>query len=89
MKYMLLIYQNEAGMLAASKEQAGLLNGYEALLRGRTAANARSYSTSARFKVGELISHATFGLGAVTGERDGIKIDVLFADKARVLLQGQ
>ena len=72
-----------------SKEQASLPNGYEALLRGRTAASARSYSTSARFKVGELISHATFGLGAVTGARDGIKIDVLFADRARVLLQGQ
>ena len=61
---------------------------YEALLRGRTAAAARLYSTSARFKVGELISHATFGLGAVTGERDNIKIDVLFTDGPRVLLQG-
>ncbi len=71
-----------------SKEQAGVTNSYEALLRGRTAANARRYSTSERFKVGELISHATFGLGAITGERDGTKIDVLFADRPRVLLQG-
>ena len=71
-----------------SKEQASLPSEYEALLHGRTAASARRYSILARFKVGELISHATFGLGAVTGERDGIKIEVLFADRSRVLLQG-
>ncbi len=62
---------------------------YETLLRGRTAAAARPYSTSARFKVSELISHTTFGLGAVTAERDNIKIEVLFADGARVLLHGR
>lgn len=62
---------------------------YEALLRGRTAAAARPYSTSERFNVKELISHATFGLGAVTAERDNIKIDVLFADGMRVLVHGR
>lgn len=69
-------------------EQTSRPGQYEALLRGRTAAAARPYSTSARFKAGELISHATFGLGAVTGERDNIKIEVLFPDGPRVLLQG-
>jgi len=69
-------------------EQTSRPSQYEALLRGRTAAAARFYSMSARFKAGELISHATFGLGAVTGERDHIKIEVLFPDGPRVLLQG-
>lgn len=62
---------------------------YESLLRGRTAAGARPYSTSARFKVGDLLSHATFGLGAITGERDNVKIEVLFADGPRMLVHGQ
>jgi len=64
-------------------------NEYETLLRGRTAATARPYSMAARFKVNDLISHATFGLGAVTAERDNIKIEVLFADGARVLVHGR
>jgi len=37
----------------------------------------------------ELVSHATFGLGVVTGERDTIKIDILFADGPKVLLHGR
>ncbi len=60
---------------------------YQQLLRGRSASAARAYSDSTRWKVGELVSHAVFGLGAVTGERDN-KIDVLFPDGPRVLLQG-
>ncbi len=61
---------------------------YAQLLRGRTDAASTPYSTSARFAVGELISHATFGLGVVTGARDSVKIDIMFADGAKVLQQG-
>ncbi|MBI3767083.1 MAG: hypothetical protein HY271_01165 [Deltaproteobacteria bacterium] len=73
----------------ASKEQVKRESEYDALLRGRTKAASRPYSTSTRFAVGELISHATFGLGVVTGERDSIKIDILFANGPKVLLQGR
>ena len=59
---------------------------YQMLLRGRTAAVARSYANSTQLKVGELVSHEVLGLGAVTGEREN-KIDVLFPDGPRVLLQ--
>jgi hypothetical protein len=62
---------------------------FKALLAGRTLSDARAYSTGERFKVGELISHPAFGLGAVTGERDRIKIEVLFADGPRVLVHGR
>ncbi len=61
---------------------------YELLLRGRTDANSTPYSISSRFEVGQLISHAAFGLGVVTGARDNVKIDILFADGAKVLQQG-
>jgi hypothetical protein len=62
---------------------------YETLLRGRTGATARTYATSQRFAPGELIRHATFGLGVVTGERDSVKIDVHFADGPKVLMHGR
>lgn len=64
-------------------------NDYEKLIRNRTAATARPYSTSGRFQVGDVIAHATFGLGAITGEKDGTKIEVLFADGPRVLVHGR
>ena len=74
-----------------TREQGSREGQYGTLLRGRTGASARPYSTSGsgRFAVGELVSHATFGLGVVTGERDSIKIDILFADGPKVLLQGR
>jgi hypothetical protein len=62
---------------------------YKALLAGRSLADARTYSTAERFKVGELISHPAFGLGAVMAERDRIKIEVLFPDGPRVLIHGR
>ena len=62
---------------------------YEVLLGGRTASAAQPYAQSSRFKVRDLIVHDTFGLGAVTAERDHIKIDVLFPDGPRVLMHGR
>jgi hypothetical protein len=53
---------------------------YATLLRGRDPATARAYSLTERFKDGELIKHATFGLGVVTVLRDGNKIEVMFSD---------
>jgi hypothetical protein len=61
---------------------------YELLLRGRTAANSTPYLSSARFEIGQLISHAAFGLGVVTGARDNVKIDICFPAGAKVLQQG-
>ena len=63
-------------------------NEYELLMRGRSAASAQPYSMSVRTKVGDLLSHPVFGLGAVTGTRDN-KIDVLFPDGPRVLVHRQ
>jgi hypothetical protein len=61
---------------------------YEVLVRGRTEANSTPYSSSARFQIGQLVSHAAFGLGVVTGIRDSVKIDVCFAESEKVLQQG-
>jgi hypothetical protein len=72
----------------AGDEQTLHAGKYATLLRGRTEAASRAYSTSARFTVGEIVSHSTLGLGVVTGERDRTKIDILFPDGQKVLLQG-
>jgi hypothetical protein len=61
---------------------------YELLVRGRTEANSIPYSRSARFQVGQLVSHSAFGLGVVTGIRDSVKIDICFAEGEKVLQQG-
>jgi len=61
---------------------------YELLLRGRTDAHSTPYTTSGTFEIGQVISHTAFGLGVVTGARDRVKIDILFANGAKVLQQG-
>ena len=61
---------------------------YATLLRGRTAAASKPYSQASRFAVGEVVSHATFGLGIVMAERESVKIDILFADGPKVLVHG-
>ncbi len=61
---------------------------YESLVRGRTEVHSIPYSSSARFQVGQLVSHAAFGLGVVTGTRDNVKIDICFAGGEKVLQQG-
>lgn len=72
----------------ATADKAKRPSPYESLVRGRTAAASKPYVTSARFAVGELISHTSFGLGVVTAERDGVKIEVMFPDGPRVLMHG-
>ena len=74
---------------SSSARAAGPARDYTSLLGNRTAADARAYSIAERFKVGELISHPSFGLGAVMAERDRIKIEVLFPDGPRVLIHGR
>ncbi len=61
---------------------------YAFLLRGRTEASSTPYSSSAQFQIGQLVSHAAFGLGVVTGTRDNVKIDICFAEGEKVLQQG-
>ena len=59
---------------------------YANLLKGRDPAKARKYATTDRFAVGDLINHATFGLGLVTLLKDVNKIEVVFSEGPKVLL---
>jgi hypothetical protein len=59
---------------------------YAALLRSRDPNTARPYASTDRFKDGELIRHATFGIGLVTSLKDANKIEVLFPDGSKTLI---
>jgi len=84
-----------AGGRAGTKNGRRLADGsprpteYHTLLRGRTQEASRPYSMSVRFAVGDLVAHTTFGLGVVTAERESSKIDIVFPDGPKVLMQGR
>ena len=58
---------------------------YEELLKKYDAAKAKPYAPKSQFSERDLVKHNVFGLGIVTVRR-GDKIDVLFADRPRVLV---
>lgn len=66
------------------------VNPLDALLATRSGAAAgnapRSYSPSERYAPGEILTHPSFGLGAVMAAPSPGKISVLFRDTTRLLL---
>lgn len=62
------------------------VNPLDALLASRAGAATRSYSPAERYAVGELVSHPSFGVGAVTSIPSPGKMAVLFRDTTRLLL---
>jgi hypothetical protein len=58
----------------------------DALLSVRSAAEARVYTPSDRYVVGDLLSHPSFGLGAVSGLPAPGKIEVIFRDSCKLLM---
>lgn len=80
--------RKKASGTAASRAAAAAALSYDELLKQHDAAKARPYAPSAEFTEKQLMQHSTFGLGIVTTRR-GNKIDVLFADQARVLVHAR
>jgi hypothetical protein len=62
---------------------------YETLLKGKDKAVARSYSTKDTYSPGDVMEHPTFGFGVATAVRDATKIEVLFENGPKVLVQGR
>ena len=60
---------------------------WELALEGKDLANARSYSMETRFAAHEVIRHAVFGIGVVTALLAENKIEVLFQNGYKVLIQ--
>lgn len=62
---------------------------YTRVMNGRDFQRAVDYSMSRNYKNGELINHIKFGLGIVVGAKDAQKVEVLFSDGPKILLQGK
>lgn len=62
---------------------------YEAYLEGRDVSQARRYSPKLSFQQGEIVNHPTFGVGVVTGLKDGGKVEILFREGPKVLIHGR
>ena len=60
---------------------------WELALEGKDLANARPYSMETRFAAHEIICHAVFGIGVVTALLAENKIEVLFQNGYKVLIQ--
>lgn len=72
---------------SAPGESAGpTVNPLDALLASRAGAPTRNYAPSERYAVGELLTHPSFGVGAVTSTPSPGKMAVLFRDSTRLLL---
>lgn len=75
-----------AGGGAVSVSTTPAVNPLEAFLSGKPPAAPRNYSPAERYAVGDILTHPTFGLGAVTNVPSPGKISVLFRDTTRLLL---
>ena len=78
--------RSRAGRADSVRSPSKPTRDYASLMRGRDPATARAYTAAERFKDGELIRHATFGVGLVTALKDVNKIEVLFTDGSKVLI---
>src|SRR5207244_3537620 len=73
----------------AYKAQQPVPSRYKSLFKGKDKAVARTYSSSERYAPGDVMQHASFGLGVATAVKDHTKIEVLFEGGSKVLVHGQ
>jgi hypothetical protein len=64
-------------------------NRYQSLLKAGESSVAKSYSPSAKFELGDVLEHPTFGRGVATAVKDGAKIEVLFETGSKTLVHGR
>ena len=64
-------------------------NRYQQLLKGKDKAVARSYSSKDKYFPGDVMEHPSFGVGVATAIKDGTKVEVLFENGPKVLVQGR
>lgn len=70
----------------AKREVEPKVPNYANLLKGRDPSKAKTYATTERYAVGDLLNHSVFGLGLVTALKDVNKIEVVFSDGPKVML---
>ncbi|MBI5507829.1 MAG: hypothetical protein HY903_03640 [Deltaproteobacteria bacterium] len=62
---------------------------YDKVMRGRDVSRAKPYRPRERFAVDDIVSHVTFGLGAVMKVLADDKIEVAFPIGIKVLVHGR
>ena len=80
--------QREAGAIG-SQPPKPRASRYQALLKGKDMAVAKSYSSKDRYLLGDVMEHPSFGFGVATAIKDGTKIEVLFEGGSKVLIHGR
>ena len=81
--------QREAGATAGTQPARPRASRYQALLKGKDTAAARSYSSKDRYSPGDVMEHPSFGFGVATAIKDETKVEVLFEGGSKVLVQGR
>lgn len=62
---------------------------FDRLVAGKDMSSARQYQPSTRLELGALVRHPTFGTGIVARLLADDKVQIVFADAARVLVHGR
>jgi hypothetical protein len=63
--------------------------GFETLLAGKRAADARPYSAKQTYAVDDVVDHPLFGRGFVSAVRDGGKIEITFRSDVKLLVHAR
>jgi hypothetical protein len=74
---------------ASRSKPRGVRQQWEEAIAGRTPAEFTPYTIAATFAAGQLVSHKKFGDGVVSEIIDAGKVQVIFSDGPKVLVQGK
>jgi hypothetical protein len=58
-------------------------------LSGKNLELAKTYSSSQSYAPGDVVKHPTFGVGVATVVRDESKVEILFQEGPKLLVQGR
>jgi hypothetical protein len=81
--------RREAGDGLESQPARTRASRYQSLLKSKTTAGAKTYSSKDRYEQGDVVEHPSFGFGVTTNIKDGTKIEVLFESGLKVLVHGR
>ena len=79
----------EAGGSLEPRPAKARASRYQILLRGKNMALAKRYSPKDNYAPGDVVEHPNFGVGVAIALKDGTKIEVLFDNGSKVLIQGR
>ena len=73
---------------AASASKRGPTQSFDEMLASQTGATSR-YAPTGHYSTGDVVDHATFGRGFVSGVKDPGKVEVTFRGGVKTLVHGK